>query len=340
MRILIVGNISEDYHLGSVFLRASREIGIEAKVIDTSFSAYSPSMRTIPGRIFFKISGKRPCEWWSLNKTIVQTITKFRPFFLLVTGIIPLSKEVFRCCQDTGARIVNFLTDYPWNPIHKCPTFTKYLRCYDVVASTKSSIVESLSENGVQRCRFLPFAFDPALHYSENERGSELDPSEYADVLFVGTADAERLPYFDALTCDDSIKLKVCGPGWAKIMGQLTVCEPIYGSTFRDKIRNSKINLGLVRKANKDQSTMRSFEIPACGGLGIYEDTAEHRDIFAGYPEQGFFSGPDDLARKCKLLLADPAKREEMRQLGMRLVRHEGNTYSARLRTMIEWARE
>jgi hypothetical protein len=42
----------------------------------------------------------------------------------------------------------------------------------------------------------------------------------------------------------------------------------------------AKVNLCLVRRANRDGHVMRSFEIAAIGGCMLAQDTDEHRDIF------------------------------------------------------------
>ena len=47
----------------------------------------------------------------------------------------------------------------------------------------------------------------------------------------------------------------------------------------------AKVNLCLVRRANRDGHVMRSFEIAAIGGCMLAEDTDEHRDIFGGEGE-------------------------------------------------------
>jgi hypothetical protein len=44
----------------------------------------------------------------------------------------------------------------------------------------------------------------------------------------------------------------------------------------------AKVNLCLVRRANRDGHVMRSFEIAAIGGCMLVEDTEEHRAIFGG----------------------------------------------------------
>ena len=61
----------------------------------------------------------------------------------------------------------------------------------------------------------------------------------------------------------------------------------------------AKINLCLVRRANRDGHVMRSFEIAALGGCMLAEDTAEHRQIF-GPDGQAvvYFRTPEDAAAR------------------------------------------
>ncbi|MBF0290401.1 MAG: glycosyltransferase family 1 protein, partial [SAR324 cluster bacterium] len=112
------------------------------------------------------------------------------------------------------------------------------------------------------------------------------------------------------------------------------------GETFCRVVRYSKINIGLIRRANRDGHSMRSYEIAACGGGGLYEDTPEHRELFEELPDYSFFSSPEDLSQKCSWLLEHPKEREEMRLLGIRNVVRKTNTYSARLKTIFEYCDE
>ena len=58
--------------------------------------------------------------------------------------------------------------------------------------------------------------------------------------------------------------------------------------TIRAASASAKVCLCLVRRANRDGHTMRSFEAAAIGGCILAEDTADHREIF----------GPEDYAAR------------------------------------------
>ena len=212
-----------------------------------------------------------------------------------------------------------------------------------MVASTKSVVVQELIQFGVKQAKYLPFAYDESIHYPPKTKDKLTKEKFSANIAFIGNGDRERLPYFEAVQEIDGVTFNVYGVNWNKvplrgILKQIKVNQPVFNDDLSFATYYSDICLGIVRKGNKDQSTARSFEIAACGGCGIYEDTKEHRDIFRSYPDYGFFISPQDLADKCHWLLEHPVEREAMRQLGIQLVVNESNTYTARLKTILEWA--
>ena len=120
-------------------------------------------------------------------------------------------------------------------------------------------------------------------------------------------------------------------PGWEQ-HGAVT------GETYARAISGARLVLGLLRQANGDLSTDRSYEIGAIGGCGLYKDSEEHRALLPDYPEQGFFRDPAELRRHALAILADPALQETLRQKGALALRRPEHTYGARLRTILEWA--
>lgn len=338
-KILLIGNTSESHLIGFAYSGAAKALNLPFLNIDTSWNSSFPSMKTILGKTFFKLTNKRPIEWWQFNRNIVNTIKKFRPQIVLVTGILPLIDEVFITCSQIGAVIANYLTDDPWNPNHTCTKFLSNLKQYDLVISTKTRIISDLNKHGVKKNIYTPMAYNPYVCYQPKQISPNEKDLFTADIAFIGTGDIERLPYLEAIASLDldNLQLKIYGNNWNKIPIQTWQTFPaVFENEFRLAIHCSKLSLGIVRKRNRDESTRRTFEIAACGGCGIYEDTKEHREILAGYPEYGFFSSADDLANKCKWLLHNPAEREKMRNLGMQILVKDANTFTTRLKTILD----
>ncbi|MEH2312074.1 MAG: glycosyltransferase [Nostoc sp.] len=340
-QLLLIGNTSSPGQIGEILLRAANNLNCCVETVDNHWLSYAPSMKSLWGRLIFKVLGKRPLEWMQLNRKIVHLIQKQKPDIVLVVGVFPLSKDVFNICKVVNAKTINYLTDYPWNRYHYSRTYIENLKSYDLVASTKSQILLQLNQHAVNCVKFLPFAFDPYIHYPPEEVTSKQKEFFDADVAFIGTGDYERLVYLSALIPLKNWKLKIYGGLWEGIPVKNWAVNPIVLSEkFRLATYCSKLTLGIVRKRNKDESTMRTFEIAACGGCGIYEDTQEHREILAGYPDHGFFSSPEDLANKCKWLLENPIEREQMRKIGMQIIIKDTNTYTSRLKTILELCSE
>lgn len=335
-KILIIGNNSGTYYVGSMLIRAAQELKLLCKVRDNDLINYAPSMQYLWGKLFFKITNKIPLEWSSFNIKTIDLINEFKPDLILVTGIFPLLTEVFIASRKINAKIINFLTDDPYAKQLYCSRFIKNLKKYDLVISTKRRIIPDLITSGVSQSIFIPYAYDPFWHRLPDPVSESEKERFIADISFVGTGAYERIPILEMLSSLENLNLNLYGNDWEKISVKGWKKSPaVFNNEFRLAMYLSKISLCLLRKRSRDDSTQRTFEIAPCGGCGIYEDTSEHREILAGYPEYGFFSSTKDLVDKCKWLLEHPTEREQMRQLGIQLIATERNTYSARLKTIL-----
>ncbi len=97
------------------------------------------------------------------------------------------------------------------------------------------------------------------------------------------------------------------------------------------------VSLLLVRRANRDGSAMRSFEITACGACCVAEDTDEHREMFGPDGEAVlYFRTPEQLVRRVKEAFGNPDLRVRLRRNAHRAITGKPNTYTDRLKTMLQ----
>src|SRR5262249_42639320 len=102
----------------------------------------------------------------------------------------------------------------------------------------------------------------------------------------------------------------------------------------------AKVNLCLIRRANRDGHVMRSFEIAASGGSMLAEGTEEHRAIFGGDGESvHYFRTPKQAAMLARLLIDHPAERKRLASSVRDRVSRGAHTYRDRLCTMLRYAR-
>src|SRR5258707_3821883 len=102
---------------------------------------------------------------------------------------------------------------------------------------------------------------------------------------------------------------------------------------------SAKVNLCLVRRANRDGHVMRSFEIAASGGCMVAEDTDEHREIFGPEGEATvYFRNAKEAAERTRALLCNVAERKRLAAGLHRRIVGGAHTYGDRLGVMIEIA--
>ena len=338
--LLLIADTSLPEALGSKFLRGAQRAGLDPKrdlvVAYTSPApAFSPSMGRVRGKVFYRLADRRSWEWWGFQRKLVALIKQHTPRLVLVTGILPLTPRVFEAIRTSGGRVVNYLTDDPWNPIHRRRCFLRNLKRYDHIFSTKEALQPRLEAAGTPSTSLLPFAYDPALHHPIDT----IDP-EPADVLFIGTGAAERLPWLAALADLPGVRLRIHGNSWEGLSTPSWKKGPaLVGEDYCRAIGSAQIVLGLLRQANGDLSTDRSYEIGAIGGCGLYQDTSEHRTLLEDYPDAGFFKDPSELRARVQTLLSDRELQQQLREGGAVALRKAEQTYGARLRTILDWSK-
>jgi len=325
---MILGNRGGT-HVGESFLRAAQDLGLEAKLADAREAMAAPLLL----RIFnWRVRGRRPTRLKGFSRNLKAQVVSFRPQWLLCTGIAPCRYQELQAINAMGVHTVNYLTDEPFGAAHRAPWFLEALRHYEHVFSPRRANIRDLVDWGCGRVRYMPFAYDPALHYREPSR----TPEETWDAVFVGGADRDRLPYVTAVL-DADIPIALYGQYWDRFP-----CTRAHArgyadpATLRKVTSLAKVAICLVRRANRDGHVMRSFEIPAVGTCMLAEDTDEHREIFG---EDGnavlYFRGAKNLVTRLRWLLDNQEERLRLAQAAHRLVTQGPHTYRDRLLTIL-----
>lgn len=331
-KVLIVGNPAEG-HVGAHLWSAARDLGQPVEFMDVR-RAYQASY--VRQKWNWWVRGHRPAELKRFEEQLLELSRRTQPAVVLVVGIAPPSAPTLRELRTMGIQCGNYLTDDPWNRQHHAPWFMEALPEYHHVFSPRQANIEELR----QRCphsavSYLPFAYDPHTHFA-----AQLTPDESAqlasDVFFAGGADPDRLPWIHALIAD-GWKVALYGGYWEK--------DPLTRSHARgiaglDQLRRAtacaKLCLCLVRRANRDGHSMRTFELPAMGGCLLVEHTTEHEAIFGqGGESVVYFHSLAEMRRQAKELLSDQKRRSALADNCRRLIGEGRHTYADRLRVII-----
>jgi len=328
MKILLVG-MQGATHIAASFLRA--------KVADTTLfvDADKAHGKGVVQKIFWHFLDRRPIHLRSFGEQIARICLENKPDLVVTTGISPLDAECITKIRRLGISSVNYLTDDPWNPTFRCRWFYKALPHYESIFSVRHANMEDLKNLGCRQVIYLPFGYDADLFFPENPTDIQKQEHE-SDVLFVGGADKDRLPYITALL-RAGFKVRICGAYWNRFSETRPYAMGLQGPReIRLATACTKVSLCLIRRANRDDNCMRSFEIPAIGACMLAEDTVGHRDVFG---EEGqavlYFKTPEDMLEKTRYLLEHEAERMRLAQAAHTLIQNGKHTYRDRLQTMI-----
>jgi len=332
-RIVIVGN-PDEVHVGRHLLQAAHALGIDARLCDTT-AAYSGSRlrRTVDWRW----RGRRPANMTAFSRRVVATCRECRPACVIATGIAPVDAEAMQALGGLGIRRVNFLTDDPWNQAHFAPWFMDALIHYDDVRTPRTANIDDLRRHGCRHVAYLPFAYAPDIHFNDPPANDDERQHFDADVVFVGGADRERVTWIAPLIAA-GFRVALYGGYWERHAETRSAARGMAdAATVRKAVGGSATALCLVRRANRDGHSMRSFEVPAIGACMLVEDTAEHRQIFgeAGATVE-YVTSPESACDRTKRLLDDQCKRHRLSRSVHDLIAAGHHTWSDRLTAILE----
>jgi spore maturation protein CgeB len=284
---------------------------------------------------------RHPVSSAALNHELMREAAAFRPHLLVVLMGFHIEPGVLAAIRsETGAIAVNYATDDPFNPRTGTPELLRSIPEYDLYATTKRAVVPDLKRAGVRDVRYVRFGYKSAVHFSDPPVVQSEWKRFAADVAFAGEADADRLPFFRSLIgAIPDLNLALYGGLWNRDrqLGRY-FRGPVRGRDFRMALGGAKIVVNLVRRENRDDHVMRTFEGPACGAFMLHERTESHLEVFREGKEAAFFESSDELIDKVRYYLTHEHERERIRQAGHARTLSGGNSYRDRLEEILQAA--
>jgi len=277
---------------------------------------------------------RHPMRYTDLNSRLLEEAKKFAPQVVLIVMGFHIAPETLHAIKrETGAVLINYATDDPFNERTSPRNVREAIPLYDVYACTKRAMMDDVARAGCGNVQYVRFGYHPSVHFAEAPATAEERNRFAADVAFVGEGDGDRRPFFRTLMkAIPDLNLALYGGLW-DLNPTLRRYHrgTVRGRDFRLALGGAKIAVNLVRVQNRDDHVMRSFEGPACGAFMLNERTEEHLALLTEDREAAYFESPEELVEKTRYYLNNDAEREQIRETGWKKTISGGNTYCDRL---------
>ena len=310
MKILLVGSFLEG-SLESSFYSAFVKLGYE---ID-KFIFLEEYKKVNPFAQYKYFNYLCSQYFYSLiNQKLLKKIKLSQPeLVLVIKGEFIFPETLCQIQQQTTALLYNFNPDNCFKMARGASNdlIRKSIPFYDCYFVWGQFLIPELKRAEAKRVEYLPFAYDPELHYPVQL--TEQEKNIYgSDVAFIGTWDKEREKWLENLRDYD---LAIWGNSWEKLrigspLRKKWRDRAVIGEEFSKVCNASKIVLNLVRKQNKDANNMRTFEVPACGGFMLATRTKEQCEFFTEGKEIECFDSIEELKVKINNYLCKDRERK------------------------------
>ncbi|HEV2733540.1 MAG TPA: glycosyltransferase, partial [Longimicrobiaceae bacterium] len=229
-----------------------------------------------------------------------------------------------RALRRSGVALYNFYPDT--SAFAHGALLAESLPEYDCVFYTKRFWVDDvLRQITLRRSEFLQHGYDPEVHHPW--KLEERDVRQYRhDVTVVATHTAHKERVLaDLVRRMPGLDLRIWGNLWENCRaGELRphiAGRALLGGSYAKAIGASAINLAIMSgqvegSSRGDETTTRTYEIPACGGFMLHERSGELLELFEEGREVACFGSGDELADKIQHYLAHPEERRAIARAG------------------------
>ena len=324
-RILVIGP-SHQGALPESYARAFERLGMEVFRFDDDralFRATGFARNRLLRRAF------RGLLWWELNRAILEIAETVRPALVFAVRAAYLEPETVACIRKlTGVPFVNHYPDNPYIGLRLIPgepstqrhNLIEVLREYSTVWMWERSLLRRLREDRVA-AEYLPFGVDPELFHPQSgaEPLSCQSCGTQHQVVFVGTCTRFRRREIANIR---KHSVAIWGNGWpskGKSAQQYRVHAPVYADAVARIHAAAEVSLNVLNAESLDGHNMRTFEVPASGGVMLARYTDAQAEFFPENEAAAYYRSSEELDAKIDCLLGDAALRERIRRNAVRL---------------------
>jgi hypothetical protein len=301
MKLLIVGS-DYTWSIERYYLKYLSELNPDTFL----FAAQNRLLDYLNQSVFHKIKHKLGLTdiYHTINLELLQTIEDLNPDVLFIFKGMQVLPSTLQYAKQKGIVLVNYNPDNPYlftGSGSGNKYVTQSLPYYDLFFTYSLEIKAQLEKDFKKPVHFLPFGYDlSGINIDELS-----DIEEVVRPCFLGNPDKQRASFIKELN-QLGIKLDVYGNDWNKFISAKynQIYPPVYGTEFYKTMRKYRVQLNIMRIHNLASHNMRTFEIPAVGGIQLAPDTPEHRMFFEEGKEIFLYQDVNSCAKKINEMLS------------------------------------
>jgi hypothetical protein len=276
-----------------------------------------------------KVTSRLSAKW--VGTKLVDLCAAEQPGLIFIIKGRRIPPETIAAIKRVASTppLINFNPDSPWDAGNGSPQLIDSISLYDCHFTWSRVLMSRFGVARARRIEYLPFAYDPSLHWPLEEPRPEAD----LDAVFIGTHDLHRDKLLAELT---GCKIAIWGNGWQRakhVPREWIRGEAIYGSDATRQMHRALASINILRPQNAGSHNMRTFEIPATRNLMLTTRTAEQEEFLHEGSEMLCYESTDELRDHLVALREAPEHAESVREAAYARVRDE--TYAKRARQIL-----
>lgn len=304
MKILILGTFVEG-SLENFYYEGLIKAGQEVTKIECSVEYYNVINRNIFNKIINNFNSDILLKSFNLkiNKDLSN---KYFDVIIVFKGMTLFPETIFSLKKNCKL-LINYNPDHPLKYYSKGSgnkNVKNSLQFYDMILTYSEKIKCTLINNHNITSEVLPFGY--------NMLSKNIQPiKNRKSIKFIGSFDLERFEKLNSIKID---RLEIFGDNkWMKfnsIKGKSEFYNnrKIYGDDFIKEIQSSLSIINILREQNtiENSHNMRTFEVPALGGVLLSDYTEEQASFFEPDKEMLYFKNIEELNSKIEYLTKSP----------------------------------
>ena len=317
-KILLVGS-KEEFTLEKMYFRAFKKIGLKVTLYHSNNSVKSMIGKFFEKHLSFLYNfyvRKKFVNFFFKKQNKYDLVIIFKGLFL--------NKEIIEKIKETNIKIVNIFPDDPLNTKIKNISNKNLVDCiedYDLFCLWSQKIIKKIQKlKPNSHLYYLPFGYDEFIHKKSSKKKKYINT-----INFFGSYDHTRLDFLKKIKNNNLI---IFGNNWGNHIKNEG--NYIFGKKLCSIISSSLISINLLRDQNETSHNMRTFEVPAMGGLLLTKRSIEQNKFFPENKASLMYENKREFVKKINFILKNRNKMVKIRKLSYKLSKKHSYTNRAR----------